>query len=74
MGGDLFGIAGYEERAGEGGAGASCRALLRREPRAPEGSDTSHYLAGRITVTPLAFDWTDEAALAELASWELAAE
>lgn len=37
----------------------------------PPGSDTEAFVAGMITIAPLRFDWTDEAMLGELASWEL---
>ena len=40
---------------------------LARE--APAGSDTAAYFEGRITVTPLRFDWTDRTILKELGAW-----
>lgn len=36
---------------------------------APADSDTLGYLAGLITITPLAFDWTDREALDQLKGW-----
>lgn len=60
-----------EERTADGAS--TCRAYLRMEPLAPAGSDTEAYLANHVTVTPLAFDWTDREALAELSSWALGA-
>ncbi len=36
---------------------------------APPGSDTEAYLAGKITVTPLGFDWTDRELLARAEEW-----
>ena len=37
----------------------------------PPGSDTEAFMEGMITITPLRFDWTDEAMLRELGGWEL---
>lgn len=68
MAGMNFRIEGFrEERLPDGKQTA--RAYLRMEPLAPPGSDTEHFLAHRVTVTPLAFDWTDREALEELSSW-----
>lgn len=37
----------------------------------PPESDTEAFVEGMITIAPLRFDWTDEEALRELASWGL---
>lgn len=73
MGGDYFGVARYVTSGGEGDS-MSCRAVIERGGAAPEGSDTAAYRADAITVTPLAFDWTDAAALEELAGWSITVE
>jgi 5'/3'-nucleotidase len=73
MGGDFAAVEGYVETLGADGRG-TCRARIRLEPRAAEGTDTAAYVAGRITVTPLRFDWTDEDVLTDLAGWDLAFE
>jgi 5'-nucleotidase len=73
MGGDFFGVEKYVASEGEGGS-LTCRAVIARGGAAPEGSDTAAYRGGAITVTPLRFDWTDDAALAELGGWELSVE
>ena len=47
-------------------------AVLRfREGEAAAGTDTERYTRGRVTVTPLRFDWTDYAALRDLQAWDL---
>ncbi len=47
-------------------------AVLRfREGEAPVGTDTDQYSRGRVTVTPLRFDWTDYAAFRDLQAWDL---
>ena len=72
MGGDFFGVDKYVASEGANGS-LSCRAVI--EPgTAPEGSDTAAYRGGAITVTPLRFDWTDDAVLSGLAGWGLAVE
>jgi 5'/3'-nucleotidase len=40
---------------------------------APVGSDTEAYFQGKITITPLAFDWTARDVLGRLRGWDLAA-
>lgn len=37
----------------------------------PEGSDTELYTGGRVTITPLRFDWTDWDVLRDLRTWNL---
>jgi broad specificity polyphosphatase/5'/3'-nucleotidase SurE len=46
-------------------------AQLGFERGAPTGTDTAAFQEGYIPVTPLQFEWTDRAALAELDNWEL---
>lgn len=55
----------------EAGGRRTFRAVLGFDSEAPEGSDTQAFLSGAITVTPLRFDWTDEAALQRLRGWKL---
>jgi hypothetical protein len=42
-----------------------------RVGEAEAGSDTDAYIRGRVTVTPLRFDWTDLPALREMQAWDL---
>lgn len=42
-----------------------------RVGEAEAGSDTDAYNRGRVTVTPLRFDWTDRPALREMQAWDL---
>jgi hypothetical protein len=46
---------------------------VERVDEAPAGSDTRAYLDGAITITPLAYDWTHERAVADVATWGLEA-
>jgi 5'-nucleotidase len=73
MGGDPFAVSKYVEHEDADGE-KTCRGVIAPGGAPPAGSDTAAFQAGAITVTPLSFDWTDEAALAELAGWGLTVE
>lgn len=73
MGGSYVTTRGWSERETEGGQ-PGAMAQLGRTRSAPKGSDTEAFNAGYITVTPLQFDWTDTAALADLGKWKLSVE
>ncbi|RMH05071.1 MAG: 5'/3'-nucleotidase SurE [Planctomycetota bacterium] len=69
-GGSFLQTTGWEVvESGDGGREARARIAFRRQ--APPGTDTEAFLAGRVTIAPLRFDWTDREALADLAGWDL---
>lgn len=68
MGGSYLDLGRYT-RLSEDGADSVWQADPGRAQEAPAGTDTADYLGGRITVTPLRFDWTDPDALAGLRAW-----
>lgn len=70
MGGSYLGVSGYTETKAEDGK-AVYRAVVRRNSTAAPDSDTYAFQRGRITITPLRFDWTDEGVLGKLRSWRL---
>lgn len=61
---------GYDETAGEGET-RHFRPRISRETDFPAGSDTEAFAAGRITITPLRFDWTAFTVVDELKTWNL---
>ncbi len=69
MDGAFFEVTSYQES--ERGSARAFEAVTKSNNTAPAGSDTALYLAGNISVTPLRIDWTHEAALRDLASWNL---
>ncbi len=73
MGGSYLVTRGWSERDTEAGE-PGVIAQLAYDRRAPQGSDTAAFNEGYVTVTPLQFDWTDQAALTDLANWELTVE
>ena len=74
MEGSYLVIRGWAERdTAQGEAGAVGRLQFLRSA-GEAGGDTRAYLDGYVTVTPLQWDWTDRAALADLESWELSVE
>jgi len=73
MGGSFIVNRGWVERETvEGEPGAAATVEFNRD--APEGSDTKAFFEGYITITPMHFDWTDKAALADLGTWDLKPE
>ena len=73
MGGSYLAAGGWTETS-TSDDGDRAKPQLGYTAEAPEGSDTEAYLKGNISITPLQFDWTDRAALADLATWELELE
>ena len=65
MGGSFLSFDGFASDD-PGASPSTWTTRLGRDVSAPAGSDTEAYLAGRITVTPLRFDWTDEDLVREL--------
>lgn len=61
---------GYEEAEPEDGVRVFQPTFAPVESQ-PPGSDSEAFTEGMITIAPLRFDWTDEDALREMASWEL---
>ncbi|MDF1800824.1 MAG: 5'/3'-nucleotidase SurE [Planctomycetota bacterium] len=70
MGGSYLVVTGWSEAEASDEEGRA-RPKLGYRAAAPEGSDTAAFLGGKVTITPLQFDWTDRAALADLATWDL---
>ena len=70
MGGSYLGTA-YERQDGPGDPSGVYRAIRQRRSGFDVGTDSHAYEQGFITVTPLRFDWTDEAMIATLNDWEL---
>lgn len=70
MGGSYVQVASYRKVSDQGDA-AVWRSILGAGPDGPDGCDTAEYLGGRVTVTPLRFDWTHERAREIAAGWEL---
>lgn len=71
MGGSYVHIDAYEKLPGEGTV-ALFRARVKLEGKgvpAFQGTDTGAYLDGKITVTPLRFDWTDQRLVASMSQW-----
>ncbi len=56
------------------GATSQFRARTAGATGVEPGSDSAYYLDGYITITPLRIDWTDEAMLREVESWNLREE
>ncbi len=72
MGGSYTHVAKFQKISGEGeGEPEVWRSRMAPRSKGPEGCDTAEYLAGRVTVTPLGFDWTDERALNAARGWKL---
>ena len=70
MGGSYLQVRGYRETSEEDGV-TTWRSVLGPGPQGPPGCDTALHLSGRITVTPLRFDWTDRRALELAQGWQL---
>lgn len=71
MGGSYFGID-YEEVAGEPDEGERrFNSVFVPPDPPPAGSDTEAYNEGLVTITPLRFDWTDQATVEVLEGWDL---
>jgi len=64
--GSSFETRGWERIQGEGET-TLWRADLQPTETAPPGSDTEAFLAGKVTIAPLRFDWTDREQLPTLA-------
>lgn len=70
MGGSYFGVGGFEEVERQGDT-VVYRSTMRPATRGGDDTDTTAYLDGWVTVTPLRFDWTDTSMLKALGSWDL---
>jgi 5'-nucleotidase len=73
MGGTYFGIGRFEE-IGEAGDARFFRAVTRGAVRGGDHTDTTAYLDGYVTITPLQLDWTDGATLERIQAWDLSIE
>ena len=73
MGGLYFRVSAVEETRTAGDS-TQYRARVTGAYEVQPGSDTRAYLDRFVTVTPLRIDWTDEAMLRDLATWQLRLE
>lgn len=73
MGGSNFSVTGFKKQ-GEAAGKVTYVPTAARPANAAADNDTTAFLAGAITVTPLKFDWTDEDAITELKQWQLVAD
>jgi 5'-nucleotidase len=70
MGGFYFRVSDVVQSSDNGDT-AEFRARVSGATGVEPGSDSALYLDGHITITPLRIDWTDEATMRELESWDL---
>lgn len=70
MGGSYLQVTSYRKLSEEGEVEV-WRSMVGSGPKGPDGCDTAEHLAGRMTVTPLRFDWTDQRAREAAAGWDL---
>lgn len=73
MGGSSFRIDRYQETRDEATGEVRYRAVAAPAGEPPAGSDAAAFRAGRITITPLRFDWTDDMAMESLRGLDLSA-
>ncbi|MFT7517742.1 MAG: 5'-nucleotidase [Myxococcota bacterium] len=70
MGGRYVKIVGFNTKENAGGEGLTFRSQLEFPSEAPEGSSTEAFMAGKVVITPLLFDWSANEEIKRMQAWE----